>query len=259
MRIRLLILLLAAFASTAFADDWNKEFTVGASPKLIVDTNDASIRVTAAPGNKITAYVSTEGYKIGPTDVRIVERQNGDAVELSVRIPSRMITIGTYYVRVAITVPLATQLELRSGDGRLTVRGTRAAARLDTNDGGIEVSDFEGPLFARSGDGRINVDGRFDNLQLETNDGSIDAEVRPGSRMTGRWYLRTGDGRIHLRLPENFAANLDAHSGDGRVTVDLPVTMSGSLQRNSMRGMINGGGQTLEVRTGDGSIHIGRY
>ena len=259
MRLRLLILLVAVLSLSAFADDWNKEFNVGATPKLNVDTNDASIRVSAGGANRISARVTTDGYKIGPTDVRINERQSGDEVTISVRVPSMSFSFGNHYVRVEITVPANTQVDLRSGDGRLELWGTRAAAKLNTGDGHITVRDFEGPMNAHSGDGRVEVDGRFDDLQLDTSDGSIEANVHPGSKMSGRWYIHTGDGSVHLRLPDGFGADLDARTGDGRIDVTLPVTVSGSLNRNSVRGKINGGGQTLEVRTGDGSVRIGRF
>lgn len=259
MRIRLLILMLAVFSLSAFADDWNKEFNVGASAKLNVDTNDANIRVSAGSGNRISARVTTIGYKIGPTDVRINEHQSGDEVTISVRIPSMSFSFGNHNVSVEISVPASTQVNLRSGDGRLELSGTRAMAKLSTGDGRITVRDFEGAMNAHSGDGRVEVEGRFDDLQLDTSDGSIDAEVRPGSKMTGRWYIHTGDGSVHLRLPDGFDADLDARSGDGRIDVSMPVTMNGSMNRNSVRGKINGGGQTLEVRSGDGSISIGRF
>jgi DUF4097 and DUF4098 domain-containing protein YvlB len=259
MRIRLLVLLVAVLSVSTFADDWNKEYNVGSSPKLNVDTNDANIRVSAGTGNRISARVTTDGYKIGPTDVRINERQSGDEVTISVRIPSMTFSWGNHSVRVEISVPSNTQLDLRSGDGRLEVSGTRGAAKLNTGDGRITVRDFEGPLAAHSGDGRVEVDGRFDDLQLDTSDGSIEANVHPGSKMSGRWYIHTGDGSVHLRLPDGFGADLDARTGDGRLDVNLPVTVSGSLNRNSIRGKLNGGGETLEVRSGDGSIQVGRF
>src|SRR3954470_22133339 len=109
MRIRLVILLVAVLSLTAFADEWNKEYNVGASPKLNVDTNDANIRVSAGAGNRISAHVTTDGYKIGPTDVRINEQQSGDEVRISVRIPSMTFSWGNHSVRVEISVPANTQ------------------------------------------------------------------------------------------------------------------------------------------------------
>jgi hypothetical protein len=74
--------------------------------------------------------------------------------------------------------------------------------------------------------------------------------------MVQGWTLMTRDGNIVLRVPANFSAELDAHSGDGRVTVDFPVTINGSMQESSIRGRLNGGGQALELRTGDGNISL---
>ncbi|HUJ20287.1 MAG TPA: hypothetical protein VLX58_02140, partial [Bryobacteraceae bacterium] len=61
-----------------------------------------------------------------------------------------------------------------------------------------------------------------------------------------------------VRLPQNFAADLDAHTGDGKITVDFPLTTSGSISTSELRGKINGGGQTLAIHTGDGPIRVER-
>jgi hypothetical protein len=70
--------------------------------------------------------------------------------------------------------------------------------------------------------------------------------------------VHTGDGGVTLRLPDGFAANLDAHTGDGHITVDLPMTTDGGIHEDSVSGKLNGGGQVLTVRTGDGSVHLTR-
>ena len=74
--------------------------------------------------------------------------------------------------------------------------------------------------------------------------------------MKSGWVLRTGDGNVRLRLPGDFSANLDAHTGDGHVRSDFPISTNASGERNDLRGKINGGGQTLEIRSGDGTIEI---
>ena len=45
---------------------------------------------------------------------------------------------------------------------------------------------------------------------------------------------------------------------DGKITVDFPVTASGKLSGSDLRGKLNGGGETLVVRTGDGPIRLHR-
>jgi hypothetical protein len=76
--------------------------------------------------------------------------------------------------------------------------------------------------------------------------------------MVSGWSVRSGDGDVELSLPEGFCADLDVHTGDGRITSDLSITVSGALDHSSLRGKLNGGGPTLTVHTGDGSVHLKR-
>jgi hypothetical protein len=76
--------------------------------------------------------------------------------------------------------------------------------------------------------------------------------------MSSSWSARSGDGSITVALPEGFSADLDAHTGDGHISVDLPVTVQGSVRENEIRGKLNGGGQNLEIRSGDGNISLRR-
>jgi hypothetical protein len=155
-------------------------------------------------------------------------------------------------------VPSATKADVHTGDGNVRADGLRGQTRLVTHDGNIDGEGFDGALEASSGDGNIRVRGKFSGLNLRSGDGNIDAEVAPGSHMATGWTVHTGDGGVTLRLPDGFAANLDAHTGDGRITVDLPLTTEGGIHEDSVSGKLNGGGPVLTVRTGDGSVHLAR-
>ena len=255
-----LILFLAGAHGAAFAEEWNKTFAVSGRPELRVDTNDGDVSVRTADVKQIEARVSTVGWKIGPSDVRVSDHQTGDRVELEVRIPRRHFNLdwGRRSVKIELQVPRETRADIHTDDGNISAEGLRGETRLHTRDGRIEANALDGALEARSGDGRINIRGRLDLLNVRTGDGSIEAEVAPGSKMASSWRVESGDGHVRLRLPEGFAADLDAHTGDGRITVDFPVTVSGTLGQSDVRGKMNGGGPTLSVRTGDGSIRLER-
>ncbi len=256
-----LIVLFALFSVFAHADDWNKTFAVSGKPDVHVDANDANIEVRAADSKQVEAHVITRGWKIGPGEVRITEHQTGDRVALEVRRPSSHICFGicNQSVRIELSVPREANLDLHTGDGNIRVNDVKGDLHLDSGDGNIEAHSLEGKLNADTHDGNIRAEGRFDALQLHSGDGNIEAEARAGSRMDAGWSLRTGDGRVALRLPADFAADLDAHTGDGRVSVDVPVTVSGSLRENTVRGKMNGGGQPLELRSGDGDIRVEKF
>jgi hypothetical protein len=256
----ILLLSLSVFAISARAEEWTKSYQVGNSPTLHVDTNDASIEVTHGAGNTISAKVISDGMSIGNAGVRITERQDGDKVDLQIHTPNEWgIHFGMHRgVRVEVQVPPQAALDLHSGDGHISVNGISGQTRIDTGDGHIEVRDFTGNLRAHTSDGHMTIDGVLSDLDLRTGDGHIDLTVRPGSKMNNGWLIHTSDGGVEARLPQDFAAELYAHTGDGHIQLDMPVMVNGSIERSRIRGKLNGGGPLLEVTTGDGSIHIAK-
>lgn len=272
-----LALLLLGAATPAVADQWNKTYTLSGKPDLRVETDDGQVRLDTWDSPQIEARVETMGWKISDNDVRITESQSGNHVEITVRMSHRWhwnLGGDRRWVRINLKIPREGSLWIHTGDGNVTLGPFSGRARIETGDGHISLdgvkgelalrtgdghidgSALDGRLEASTGDGHIEVDGRFDALDLHSNDGHVTARAQPGSKTASTWTVRTGDGSVTLRLPEGFQADLDAHTGDGRISVDFPVTVSGTLNRSSVRGKMNGGGSTLTVRTGDGSIHI---
>ncbi len=249
-------LLLAA--APAMADEWEKKFAVTGTPELHVDTNDGNVRLSTWDRNEIQARVRTVGWRIAPSEVRVTDRQEGNRVEVEVRIPHLRWGIGHRSVEIELSIPRAANLDVHTGDGNTTAEGVKGDIRLSTGDGRIEGGSLDGALAATTGDGNIHVSGRFDVLNLKTGDGNIEAEARAASKMTAAWTVHTGDGNVVLRLPQGFSADLDAHTGDGHISLDFPVTMSGRLSNSTIQGKINSGGPMLTVHTGDGSIRLER-
>ena len=254
----LLFVLLAVCGSPSFADEWKKSFSVPGKADLRLAVDDGEAIVRTWDRNQIDVRITTEGWKIEPSEVRVTDHQAGDRVEIEVRVPRTHISFGRRSVRVELQVPRELRANIHSGDGKISAQDLKGEIHLSTSDGSIEADAVDGDFEAKTGDGRIRATGRWDRLSLETKDGSVDAEARAGSKMAGAWRIHTGDGSVTLRLPENFAADLDAHTGDGKITVDFPVTASGSIGGSELRGKLNGGGQMLVVRTGDGPIRLHR-
>jgi hypothetical protein len=267
------------------AEDWHKTYTVSGKATVRVETNDGAVRVSTWEGKQIEARVETIGWKIDNSEVRIIERQTGDRLDLEARVPNNNGIFGSNGIfgggrrslRIELRIPREADLNVRTGDGsveisnsigavdihtgdgQIIVSGAKGNIRLSTGDGQIQAKGLDGQLDASSGDGQIQIEGRLDSLNLKTNDGSIDARLATGSRISTSWSVRTGDGNVILRLPENFQADLDAHTGDGRIKVDFPITTTGKAGGSQLRGKINGGGPVLTVGTGDGSIDILKY
>jgi DUF4097 and DUF4098 domain-containing protein YvlB len=273
-----LALVLLAAASPARADDWSKSYKLTGHPTLRLTTNDGHVDLYASDAAQIDAHVSTTGWPIGDSGVKITESQSGDTVTIDVHVPSSNWHLfggnSNRSVRVEIHAPRDVDLDVQTGDGSITsepfhgnlrystgdgnieAHGLKGQLRMHSGDGNIEADDLDGTLRADSGDGRLEVSGRFDALDLESGDGSVTASAQAGSQMTGNWSLRSGDGSVTLRVADGLNADLDAHTGDGHITLDFPVTVSGSLSRSTIRGKLGSGGPPLVLRSGDGSIHL---
>jgi Putative adhesin len=267
------------FANAAHADQWNKAYTISGHAQLRLTTNDGAIELNPSNGKQISARVETLGYRIDSSDVSITEHQTGDAVEIEVHVPQHnfhFFDFGNDHrsVHVYVDVPRESDLDIHSGDGSITARDIAGKVHLDsgdghlrvsnlhgdlqfhTRDGRIEGSGLDGALSADTGDGSILLSGRFDRVDAHTRDGHIELGIENGSKMNGPWTVRTNDGRIHVRLPDGFSAQLDANTRDGRITSEFPITVSGSLDPRSLRAKLGGGGESLTIRSGDGSIFI---
>ncbi len=68
--------------------------------------------------------------------------------------------------------------------------------------------------------------------------------------------LSTGGGGISVDVPTTAAFNLDAQTGGGTVSTELPVTVVGKLERGRLQGPVNGGGKSVQLRSGGGNIHL---
>jgi len=245
-------------AVPAMADEWTKTYTVTGKPDLRIETSDANIRVTTWDQKTIEAKVITNRYKIGEGGITVEEHQTGDAVEIEVRFPHHGFNIdwGQHRVDIIVQMPREGNVNLRTGDGRIELAGLKGQMDLHSGDGSENLDTVDGQLRATTGDGSIRANGRFDELDLKTGDGHVEVHAMNGSSLGTGWRLETGDGNVTLEIPANTAADVDLHTGDGHIDLDLPVTTEGKLKQNEIHGKINGGGGSLMIHTGDGSIHL---
>jgi DUF4097 and DUF4098 domain-containing protein YvlB len=264
IRHRLLVMLMVgAFlclgvALPARADEWSKNFSLTGKPDLRVETSDANIRVNTWDQNTIEAKVITTRYKIGEGGIRVEAHQNGDSVEIEVRYPHHGLTVdfGNHRVDIDIHMPREGKVNLRTGDGKIEIAGLKGEMELRSGDGSEILDAVDGKLRATTGDGHIRANGRFDELELKTGDGHVEVRAAAGSSLAAGWRLETGDGNVTLEVPGSLAADVDLHTSDGHIDLDFPLTTEGKIRENEVRGKINGGGNLVTIRTGDGSIHL---
>jgi DUF4097 and DUF4098 domain-containing protein YvlB len=155
--------------------------------------------------------------------------------------------------------------------GSIELSGCEGAVKVDTSGGRIESVDGSGSLDAHTSGGSIVVrnfggdtkvetsGGRlvFENVNGKitgrTSGGSISARLR--SPVPGDVDLETSAGSIEVTVPPDAGLDVEAEASSGRVTSDLPF-VGIRTDREQMKGKINGGGRSLVLRSGAGSISI---
>jgi hypothetical protein len=289
--------LLAAVILTprARAEEWTKSYSVSGRAQVRVETNDGSVNISTSDSKQVEFLVDYEGFELNK-NLHVDSRQDGDSVQLNartlghwgfswgkgrrIRIEVRMPkdadlqidtgdgSVNTQSITGRVKIHTGDgsvraqavngDVDIDTGDGSITLEGAKGDIRLRTGDGHIDARDLDGKVDATSGDGHIKLAGRLDALNIKTGDGGIDARLQPGSKIASSWSIRTGDGSVDIVLPADLQANIDASTSDGHISLGIPVTVEGTFSNSQIHGKMNGGGQSLTIHTGDGSIRLSK-
>jgi DUF4097 and DUF4098 domain-containing protein YvlB len=230
---------------------WHKSFSLKGRPEIQVVSNNADVRVYASDRKDIEAVLYA-GRAISSD--AITDRNSGNLVELDVRLPRAGLSQASTVLE--LTIPPDCDVDVRSRNGSIVVKGAKGKLILHTDKGNIEALGVTGTVDVQSGHGDLQLDGAVTGASLHTGAGNIAAQIDPGSKMNSNWMVRTGDGNIDLRLPEDFSTDLDVNTGDGDIRLDFPMARIGGGRQSSFRGAVNGGGQHLEVHCNKGNVML---
>jgi hypothetical protein len=275
---------LAVFSlSTGLAQDpdhsWSRAYPVTGKPTLTLETSDAGVEFhSCGDCHEIRVNVELEGWKL--SEFRLEEGQNGDEVHFLFKELPQM---GAHIwhkkqPRVTVESPAQLTLQAKTSDGNVTLSGLQGDLGLTTGDGNValdhvsgnlriksgdgqvKITNADGAVDARTSDGNLSVDGLFHAIALHTSDGTLDLSLREGTKLAGASTIQSSDGSVTIRLPQNFAADLNVHTSDGHVDCSLPLTMdhfqSSGDESRELRGKLNGGGTPLTIHTSDGNVKI---
>ncbi len=274
LSVAVLALPLVALASDGTFD---KTLTVNGGAQLYVSTGSGYIHVSAGSDNQIhiIGHVhANHNWMGGSTDEAVKQavdnppiEQSGNSVRIGAKHESWFQHVSIDY---DITTPGNTQLKADSGSGDLKVSSIQGGSKLETGSGVIYAQDLAGDTYLQTGSGDIrgsfNGDGNVTagagsgtirltgvkgGLKAETGSGDISIAGQPVSM----WKIEAGSGSIDLNLG-GAKFTLDAETGSGSVHTDQPISMQGSLDKHHITGNVNGGGPTVKVETGSGSIRI---
>jgi hypothetical protein len=143
---------------------------------------------------------------------------------------------------------------LDTSGGGIEASNVDGQVEADTSGGGIHLVDVTGDLSADTSGGPIEIVNAGGRVLADTTGGGIEVSFAAGNDRGGR--LETSGGGITVAIDPGVALEVDASTSGGTVRTDLPLTVRGSASKRALRGTLNGGGATLELRSTGGGIRI---
>jgi len=270
---------IVATGGAGYIEREEKRFPVAGRPQITLSTFDGAIEVRTWEQPEVLVEIEKRALDkdlIGDIEVRT--EQDGSQITVEVRIKSGSSAWGLHRsARLKVSLPASSDLTAKTGDGAIDVERVSGRIDLRSGDGAIRGQELSGDVTARTGDGSIRLDridgrldldtgdgsivaaGTFTRLRVRSGDGSVRIHVERGSTALEDWDVVTGDGPVTIDLPERFDAELDAHTGDGHVSVSGRIlSQTTESTRRAIRGRLGEGGHSLNLRSGDGSIRVGR-
>jgi hypothetical protein len=226
-----------------------------------IDVPSARVDVSAVDSHEVGIDVAPL-FAWRPADHRAADRVTVSASEERIGVTAPQVGLGDLgTVIVTVTVPRATAVHVRTGNGRIRLMGRTGPAQLHTANGSIEAEEAAGlDAWTKNGSiriqratGQVRAGSRNGAIKVGTSDGDVALEstngaIKVASAVGGRLSAETAHGKIAVGVPENVSAWVDASTRHGRVDNRLTPGDGPAAER------------TVELRllTGSGSVVLDR-
>ncbi len=247
------VALFAIACSSGTTEVSDESYRVGASSRLLVDSENGRVEVRSGAGGTIQVQATLRR----PDRLDYQVSQEGDIVSVKAKSKDgfRLFDFGqSPGADIVITTPSNTTVDLRTSNGRIVIRGIQASGSLETSNGRVVMEDVDGVFDVSASNGAITVQGAKGTFDLETNNGSIEfsGEIVSG----GTNSMRTSNGNITLTLEGEPSLDVDASTSNGTVFSSFPITTTSTGDKNKLAGIIGTGEAKLNIDTSNGSIRI---
>ena len=249
-------------------------FEVGETPRLEVRSFNGRVLVHAGEPGSILVKAKLKN----PRGVEYSAVQEGDLVKVEATPTKRSdhflsgLFGGGTGVRVDVSVPADTSVDVVTSNGPVELRGTERDAALRTSNAPVKIERFKGDLSAQTSNAPITVETLHGSADLKTSNGpvsiddvhgrfdakTINGPVRFSGSMEpgGRNRLVTSNGNIKVKLELNPSLKLEASTVNGMVRCDSPGFVASVNTFRKLEGTVGEGEAELVAKTVNGLIAI---
>jgi len=213
----------------------------------VVEGRDGKVRVKSI--KKVRATASSRKLL---TQIKVVVTEKAGTLYVTAEHPSGSFT-KQFGVSFELTVPKGTRLDLETRNGSIRLGRMHGPVAVSTRNGAIKAEHVAGVFKAITKNGSIRIGGVASTFEIRSRNGSINVRLADGVKLTGKCTVETRNGSVRVSAPKTLSATVSAETRNGSIHSDFGLAVS---SRNHANGKIGGGGQPIELKTRNGSIHL---
>ncbi|MBN1633974.1 MAG: DUF4097 family beta strand repeat protein [Ignavibacteria bacterium] len=268
---KILLVLFGAFLITGGLSAQNvifeKSYDTESNKKLDYSIIAGSISVKAWESNQVKIII--RGKDELKDILKIKEGNSGGNINVKVKIEENGISKGVN-LSSEIYVPSNFNVDIKTAGGDLLAENINGKIDFKTAGGEIKISNTKGELDIKTAGGNISVKNHSGDVDVRTAGGEVDITSANGeikvSTMGGNIgvnysgenegiKLSTMGGNIDIKIPSDTKADVKLSTMSGEIKVDFDLTNE-KKSENSLKGQINGGGESIKCSTMGGNISI---
>jgi len=262
-------------ASPAQADRIEKHFAVQSKPKITVRNSNGRIQVKAwTKPEVLVAWISASGRTVVETELA------GNRVEVATQFNGDGTSADDSKTDFEITVPVDSELSVRTDSGNVTVDSVHGDMTFDTVGANLQLSDVNGYMVVKTIDGSLvcnrcsgkleanSISGNvqmiqptLDSVRVQTSSGNIFFD---GSFLSRGIYIMknfSGTIEVHFSSSDSFDVNASSLKGDVINQASFKPDSHGSPHTaskwgHSLFGTMNDGHAKVELSSFSGTIKI---
>jgi len=198
-------------AAPAQADRVEKHFPVQSKPMVTVRNASGRIQVKAWNRNEVqVAWTNAGGKALVETE------QAGNRIEVATHMANEMASAEDVKTDFEITVPVESELSVRTDSGNVTVESVHGDMTFDTVGANLQLSDVDGYMVIKTIDGSLvctrcagkleanSISGNMQMLQPSLN--SVRVQTSSGNILFDGSFLNRG-----VYIMKNFSGTIEVH------------------------------------------------
>jgi DUF4097 and DUF4098 domain-containing protein YvlB len=265
----------ALVAAPARADRIEKHFTVQTKPMVTVRNASGKVQVKAWSKNEVQiAWTNASGKTAVETE------QAGNRIEVATRMTDEGASAEDLKTDFEITVPVETELSVRTDSGNVTVESVHGDMTFDTVGANLQLSDVSGYMVIKTIDGSLvctrcagkleanSISGNMqvlqpslDSVRVQTSSGNI---LFDGGFLSRGVYIMknfSGTIEVHFSPTDSFDVNATSLKGNVVNQASFKPDTHGSQHTpskwgQSLFGTMNDGRAKVELSSFSGTIKI---